>query len=424
MARRPAGGREGKGSEAGKGAEAGKADEPTTAVVQAAGETGVHDQTVQQSSNRSFATTSAIEVLKQDHRQVEHLFAQYKSASDPATKARLIHQICVALVIHTKLEEEIFYAACRDAGCEDDAMDEAQVEHDSAKMLIADLLEAEPEEHFTGAKVSVLAEQIKHHVAEEEKPGEGIFAQAQSRGVDSGDLARRLMRRKQELQGRAADVRPSRVISINVDFAQFKEDEMPRYRDERGRFTDEDDYEGRYGSSRGRGYGHGGWSGDSEGHREAAREGWRERGYGRRSYYDEEDGHRGGYRGSDRERDEYGRFMSDDDRDDRRRGPRYDEDDDGPRRGYRGNDRERDEYGRFTRDDDEDRGYRRGRSHGGWFGDSEGHAEAARHRARAYGRSRDDDDRRYGSGSHDHGGWYGDPRGHAEASRRGWQHRR
>ena len=91
-----------------------------------------------------------------------------------------IRLVCQELIIHTGLEDEIFYPAYRDAGCEDDVMDEAQVEHDSAKMLIADLLDADPEEQFTDAKVAVLAEKIKHH-AEEEEPAQGIIAQAQAK---------------------------------------------------------------------------------------------------------------------------------------------------------------------------------------------------------------------------------------------------
>jgi hemerythrin superfamily protein len=429
-------GQAGKTPEAGQGAKAGPGTRQSPVAEQ-----------------QTSIGTSAIETLKQDHRKAEQLFAQYKSASDAATKMRLIRQVCRELIVHTKLEEEIFYPACREAGCEDDVMDEAQVEHDSAKMLIADLLHADPEEQFTDAKVSVLAEQIRHHVAEEEKPGQGIFAQAEAHGVGTGDLARRLIARKQELQGRAADARPTRVVSFNVE-----ESMMPRYRDERGRFSGDDEYEDRSGRGRSRGSGHGGWFGDSEGHREASREGWQDRGYSHRSSFDDEDDdRRGGYRGNDRDRDERGRFMSDDDRGDRSRGSRYDEEEDRSRgyrggdrerdehgrfmsdddrgyrsrrsrydedeRGYRSNDRERDERGRFMSDDDEDDRYRRGRGHGGWFGDSEGHAEAARHRGRSYGRSRreDDDDR---SSAHEHGGWFGDARGHAQAARRGWQHRR
>jgi hemerythrin superfamily protein len=411
---------------------------------------------------------SAIDALKQDHRKVEQLFSQFEASNDEQAKSRLIRQICSELIIHTKLEEEIFYRACRDAGCGEDIMDEAQVEHDGAKLLIADLAEAEPDEPFVDAKVSVLSEQIKHHVAEEEKAGEGIFAQAKEHGVDTPELARRLAQRKQELQGRAADLRPTRAVSFNLDFVRVMEESMPRYsnrsRDERGRFTDDDDDD-----RSGRGRRHGGWFSDPRGHSEAARGRW-ERSSRSSSRYDDDDDDRGGYRGNDRERDERGRFMSDDDHGYRSRS-RYD-DDDADRGDYRGNDRERDERGRFMSDDDnrgyrsrsryddddhdrggyrerdergrfmsddDERGYRshgryedddddrggRGRGHGGWFGDSEGHSEAARRGRSSGSRSRydeDDDDRRGRGGGH--GGWFGDSRGHAQAARRGWRERR
>ncbi len=122
------------------------------------------------------AVGSAIEALSSDHRRVEQLFADYDSAADDKRKDVLLQQICTELIVHTKLEEEIFYPACRDKASDEEPLDEAQVEHDSAKLLIADLLEAPSSDHFRDVKVTVLSEQIRHHVAEEEKPGDGIFA--------------------------------------------------------------------------------------------------------------------------------------------------------------------------------------------------------------------------------------------------------
>ena len=97
---------------------------------------------------------SAIDALKQDHRRVERLFADYESAANEQRKEELLKQICVELIIHTKLEEELFYPACRAALSEDNLIDEAQVEHDSAKLLIADLQRARPDDRFRDAKVS------------------------------------------------------------------------------------------------------------------------------------------------------------------------------------------------------------------------------------------------------------------------------
>jgi hypothetical protein len=384
----------------------------------------------------------AIAMLEQDHRKVEGLFGQFERSSDNLEKERLVGQICEELILHMRLEEDIFYPACRGVGVDLDTMDETQVEHDGAKVLLNDLLRGHSGEKFWEAKVSVLKEMIEHHVAEEEKPGGGAFAQATAHGIDDSGIAAQLRSRKQELQRRAAGKQPIRAVSLH------QEEGMPRYgypdRDERGRFMSDDDRD--YGRSRyrdhddsrygngGRGRGHGGWYGDSEGHSEAARSRSSEGRYGGRyadddRYGDSERYSRGDYGryGDDdrsgRERDERGRFISDDD--DHRYGRRYADD---------RSDRERDERGRFMSDDDDRYARRshyddddrrdngRGRGHGGWFGDSEGHSRAARSRDdddRRHSRHDDDDDRRYG-----HGGWFGDPRGHAEASRRGWQHRR
>jgi hypothetical protein len=143
------------------------------------------------------ASKDAIALLKADHRKVEELFDQYEKAR--GRKAGIVNQICMELTIHTIIEEEIFYPACRDAGVEDDAMDEANVEHDGAKVLIAELENGTPGDEFFDAKVTVLSEDIKHHVKEEEKR-DGIFAQARAAGIDLEALGEQLMARKEELK--------------------------------------------------------------------------------------------------------------------------------------------------------------------------------------------------------------------------------
>jgi hypothetical protein len=147
----------------------------------------------------SKKSPDAIALLKADHRKVEEMFEKYESAR--SRKAEIAHQICLELSIHTLLEEEIFYPACREAGVESDMMDEANVEHDGAKTLIAELEAGSPEDEYYDAKVKVLSEEIKHHVKEEEKPG-GIFTQARKAGMDLDALGERLAARKKELMGR------------------------------------------------------------------------------------------------------------------------------------------------------------------------------------------------------------------------------
>jgi hypothetical protein len=149
----------------------------------------------------SFKTPDAIALLKADHRAVEELFAKYESATSAAQKKALAEKICRELVIHAMIEEEIFYPAVR-GEVEDDRLDEAYVEHDGAKVLIADILAGSPEDDFYDAKVKVLSEEIKHHVHEEEMRSEGLFAQARKAGVDMDALGGKLSARKDELLAR------------------------------------------------------------------------------------------------------------------------------------------------------------------------------------------------------------------------------
>src|SRR5690349_24853162 len=140
----------------------------------------------------------AIALLKQDHRTVEDLFAQYEKASGDGRKQKLAEQICLELSVHATIEEEIFYPAC-EGKVEDDLLKESYVEHDGAKLLIAEILAGEPSDEYYDSKVKVLSEEIEHHVEEEEKRMEGLFAQARKAGLDMDALGDQLSARKQEL---------------------------------------------------------------------------------------------------------------------------------------------------------------------------------------------------------------------------------
>jgi hypothetical protein len=141
------------------------------------------------------AAKDAIALLKADHRKVEELFEKYETSR--SKKAEIAKQICLELTVHTMIEEEIFYPACKEA-VEEDNLDEAQVEHDGAKVLIAELEEGSPDDAYYDAKVKVLSEEIKHHVKEEEKPG-GIFSQLRESDVDLKALGEQIAARKEEL---------------------------------------------------------------------------------------------------------------------------------------------------------------------------------------------------------------------------------
>ena len=143
-------------------------------------------------------TQDAVALLKADHREAEELFASFEKASGDGRKQSLAEDICKALTIHTILEEEIFYPAC-EGKVEEDLLKEAYVEHDGAKVLIAEIEAGGPGDEYYDAKVKVLGEQIEHHVEEEEKRMEGVFAQARKAGLDMDALGREMAARKVEL---------------------------------------------------------------------------------------------------------------------------------------------------------------------------------------------------------------------------------
>ncbi len=139
----------------------------------------------------------AITLLKKDHREVEAMFDEYEQLEKDAEKLALFNQIALALKVHTQIEEEILYPESR-GEVEDDLIDEAYVEHDGAKKLIAEIEAMKPGQEFYDAKVKVLGEYIKHHVKEEEQPG-GFFAQAKKGDEDLEAIGERMKIRKEEL---------------------------------------------------------------------------------------------------------------------------------------------------------------------------------------------------------------------------------
>ena len=141
----------------------------------------------------------AITLLREDHRKVEDLFEQFEKATGDGRKQKIALEICKELTIHTMLEEEIFYPAC-EGKVEEDLLKESFVEHDAAKVLIAEIEAGGPSDEYYDAKVKVLKEEIEHHVKEEEKPKEGLFAQTREADVDLKELGERIQMRKQALE--------------------------------------------------------------------------------------------------------------------------------------------------------------------------------------------------------------------------------
>ena len=150
------------------------------------------------SAAKSAPAPDAIKLLKDDHRQVEEWFDDFENTNSASKKQKLANQICLALTVHAQIEEEIFYPACREAGVEDDMMDEADIEHEGAKKLIAEIEASAPGDDHYDARVKVLSEMIKHHVKEEEQRG-GMFAKAKEADLDLKELGMELLQRKTEL---------------------------------------------------------------------------------------------------------------------------------------------------------------------------------------------------------------------------------
>jgi hypothetical protein len=434
--------------------------------------------------NKSIYTLA---VVKDQHKNIITMLDDYNTGTD-SKKIESLEKIVRSWLLHSDFEEEVIVPAAKGSGVWDEATEDIGVERDLAKIVILDLehnLDAEAQ----APKVRVLFNLIRKIMEQEEQSKIGLFEKMQA--TELGSIGQQLFTRQQE-QARSSRLPKPRLrhLSLAQERGGPDKEEYPmnrqsnmRDRDDRGRFTSDDDRGGRssirgrdrdddddrrFSSSRrrdddderrssrddddrGRG-----WFGDSEGHSQAARRNIDERRSSR--YRDDEDDDRRSSssrrrdddddrRSSSRDDDDRGRgwfgdseghseaarrgARSRDDDDDRRTSRRRDDDDD--RRSFSSRRRDDDDDRRSSSSRDDDRGR-------GWFGDPEGHSEAARRGGRSRdddddrrsfsSRRRDDDDdrRSYSSRSRDDDddgrGWHGDPRGHAEAARRGWQSRR
>jgi hemerythrin-like domain-containing protein len=157
---------------------------------------------IQRTSQRSHAAApgSAIALLKKDHREVEGFFEDYEDLEDNKAKGELAKKICMALKVHTQIEEEIFYPAARKATGDEDLLDEALVEHAGAKHLIGAIESMKPGDDLYDAKITVLGDQIKHHVKEEE---EELFPEIEGSKMDVAAIGKQLAARKTELMARS-----------------------------------------------------------------------------------------------------------------------------------------------------------------------------------------------------------------------------
>jgi hemerythrin superfamily protein len=144
---------------------------------------------------------NAIDLLKKDHDEVDALFKDYEMLAESdgensVDRRALSTRICGLLAVHALIEEEIFYPAARQAKVDADLLDEAEIEHGSAKQLIAEIGAAKASESLYDARVKVLGEYIRHHVKEEESE---LFPACRKSDMDLADIGARLERRKGQL---------------------------------------------------------------------------------------------------------------------------------------------------------------------------------------------------------------------------------
>jgi len=151
------------------------------------------------------SAVDAIDMLKQDHDNVDALFKDYQSLAEEGwasgDRRALSTQICGMLAVHAMIEEEIFYPAARKAEVDADLLDEAEIEHGAAKQLIAEIGAARASDPLYDARVTVLGEYIRHHVKEEESE---LFPACRKSGMDMAEIGAQLQKRKDELMRRLA----------------------------------------------------------------------------------------------------------------------------------------------------------------------------------------------------------------------------
>jgi hypothetical protein len=139
-----------------------------------------------------------LQLLREDHRKVQELFKRFEATEDASEKKQIADQAIFELQVHEKLEEQIFYPAVRaEANIEDETMDEAEEEHHVVDLVIDEISGMRPREKNYDAKFMVLAENVKHHIQEEESE---MLPRAAELGSDRlEELGDQMMELKQKL---------------------------------------------------------------------------------------------------------------------------------------------------------------------------------------------------------------------------------
>ena len=143
------------------------------------------------------ASASAVtNMLRKDHENVKGLFEEFEKAKDATTKQRIVETVLTELAVHSKLEEEFIYPAIRAEIDDDDLMDEALEEHHVVHGLLVELKKMKPNDERYDAKFTVLAENVRHHIKEEESE---MFPKAEDCEIDWDALCSQVEKRKEQL---------------------------------------------------------------------------------------------------------------------------------------------------------------------------------------------------------------------------------
>ena len=154
----------------------------------------MHDEMAEKES------VNALELLKEDHREVEQLFTSFEEA-DSRSRQRIADEALRALEVHAKIEEGLVYPAIREATDEEDMMDEAVEEHHVVKLLIKELHKMKASADGYKAKFKVLSELVKHHVLEEEQE---MFPQAEQTDIDWEEIGQEAMSIKEKMMSKSS----------------------------------------------------------------------------------------------------------------------------------------------------------------------------------------------------------------------------
>ena len=160
------------------------------------------EKTTENTAPRTMKAADAVDLLTDDHLKVSARFKQYeklaKKKAPAAQRTSLAGEICAMLKVPTSIEEEIFYPAARKARIEASLLDEADIEHASAKDLIAQIESGNPADAHYDARVKVLGEYVTHHVVEEHTE---MFPKCRRARMDLVGQRERMAARQAELEG-------------------------------------------------------------------------------------------------------------------------------------------------------------------------------------------------------------------------------